>query len=70
MASAGAERGCGILDVNEQDLEELDSALAELEPNVRALYALRYCDLVRPETGLFVAKRPNELGATPIGGAY
>ena len=65
----GARR-CGIMDANERDLDELESALAEWEPEAGALYAFRYADLERPETYLLTGKRPNELGEVPIGGAY
>lgn len=67
---ADSARRCGIVDVNERDLEELDNALAELEPDAGALYAFRYADLERPENYLLTGKRPNEFGEVPIGGAY
>jgi hypothetical protein len=50
--------------------EDLDAQFALLDPAPGALYAFRFADLGKSETFLLKAKRPNDAGEVPIGGAY
>jgi hypothetical protein len=70
QAALSGARMCGIREHLEDFQEELDSELARLDSAAGALYAFRIADLEKPETFLLKAKRPNESGEVPIGGAY
>jgi hypothetical protein len=72
-----AERAAGVVGEFDSDdfddasfLEDLDGYLAEAVGQPGAIYAFREADLDNIESALLKAKRPNERGEVPIGGAY